>query len=116
MVTTRLVEWRGTLPRAVLLALVVSLVPLPVAAAAERPAGDSAPIAASIKKIAVTPGAAAPARGANSARRATQAGATRDGSFLRSKPGLVALAVMAAGVGYALYSTRNDRITSPGKE
>ena len=116
MVTTRLVEWRGRLPRAILLAVVVALMPLPVAAAAERPAGKSGPIKASITKIGVNAGTAGPARAAGSSRRATQSGPVRDTSFLKSKWGVVALAVMGVGVGYALYSTQNDRITSPGKE
>jgi hypothetical protein len=53
---------------------------------------------------------------ANTARRAQQTDSSRDSSFFKSKPGLAALAIMAAGVGYALYSTKNDRIKSPGKE
>ena len=116
MVITGSVGWRGRLPRAVLLAVVVSLTPLPVAAAEKRPAGESGPIKASIRNIAVEPGTAGPAKSTPTSRRARQSGPVRDGSFLKSRPGLLALAVMVAGVGYALYSTQNDRITSPGKE
>jgi hypothetical protein len=36
--------------------------------------------------------------------------------FFKTKPGIIALVVMGAGVGYALYSAQNDRIHSPGKE
>lgn len=116
MVTTRLVGWRGRLPRAVLLALVVSLMPLPVAAAEKGSKGESGPIKASIKAIGAERGADGPARVASASRLAKQSGPMRDGSFLKSKPGLLALAVMAVGLGYALYSSQNDRIKSPGKE
>ena len=37
-------------------------------------------------------------------------------SFFKKPVGIVILATLAAGVGYALYSTQNDRITSPAKK
>ena len=36
--------------------------------------------------------------------------------FFKSGPGMVAIAVMAVGTGYALYSASHDRIHSPGKQ
>ena len=51
-----------------------------------------------------------------SAAREARQTPQRDGSFFKTKTGLVALAVMAVGVGYAIYSTQEDRIKSPGKE
>lgn len=51
----------------------------------------------------------------NAARAARQT-PQRDGSFFKTRAGVVALAVMAIGVGYAIYSTQEDRIKSPGKE
>jgi hypothetical protein len=37
-------------------------------------------------------------------------------SFFKKPVGIVVLATLAAGVGYALYSTQNDRIISPAKK
>jgi hypothetical protein len=49
-------------------------------------------------------------------RRAEQATAGKASSgFLKSRAGAVALAVMAVGTGYAVYSAKHDRITSPAK-
>jgi hypothetical protein len=37
-------------------------------------------------------------------------------SFFRTRGGMAVLAVFAAGVGYALYSAKHDRIKSPAKQ
>jgi hypothetical protein len=37
------------------------------------------------------------------------------GSFFKSKAGVVTLALIAAGAGFALYSTSHDRVTSPNQ-
>jgi len=37
-------------------------------------------------------------------------------SFFKKPIGIAALITFAAGVGYAIYSTSNDRINSPGKK
>ena len=113
--TIRSVKWRGRLRRSVLVAVLIALLPLPSVAAERRPA-DAGPIRTSIKKIPVAVSTAVPATATHASRRSQQSGPERDSSFFKSKTGLVALAVLAGGVGYALYSTRNDRITSPGKE
>lgn len=39
-----------------------------------------------------------------------KAQATRSGSFFKTRTGLLVIAVMAAGTGYALYSAKEDRI------
>jgi hypothetical protein len=114
-VTLRPTEWRGGWARATTLALVISVIPLPLAAEESRPAGKTGPIKASIEKIAVKDTTNAHATRAV-AKRSQSTSPTQGGSFFKSKPGLIALAVMAAGAGYALYSAKNDRITSPGKE
>lgn len=111
--TLTLSEWHGGLPRAVLLALVMSLIPLRVAAADERPPSTPGPIKASIGKIALSDPAARTAR-VSATPRAQESG--RSGSFFKTKPGIFALAVMIVGTGYAVYSTQNDRIKSAGKE
>jgi hypothetical protein len=54
-------------------------------------------------------------------RRAEQAPASatttdlRSGSFLKSAAGIATLVVFGAGVAYAIYSSSNDRIKSPGR-
>lgn len=113
--TLRLNEWRGALPRAVMLAVVVALVPLPVAASDAKPAPKAKTIKASMQEMVARDVAAAPARPA--ARRAEQAGQSKESvGFFKTKPGMIALAVMVGGVGYALYSSQHDRITSAGKK
>ena len=57
-----------------------------------------------------------PAARSREARVATQSASGQDRSFFKTGPGILALAVMVAGTGYAIYSTQNDRIKSPGKE
>jgi hypothetical protein len=56
---------------------------------------------------------------ARSAAEAQQAPATatdlRSGSFFKSAAGVATLVIFAAGVGYALYSSSNDRIRSTGR-
>jgi hypothetical protein len=42
--------------------------------------------------------------------RTTQAQATKSGSFFKTRTGLLVIAVMAAGTGYAVYSAKQDRI------
>ena len=39
----------------------------------------------------------------------------RSGSFFKSKAGVLTLVIFGAGVGYALYSSSNDRIRSEGR-
>ena len=55
----------------------------------------------------------APAKTSSPVRAQSNGG--QSGSFFKSKPGILALAVMAAGAGYAVYSTQHDRIKSAGK-
>ena len=106
-----------------MLVLALALIPLPVAAsepASGAPAA-SAPTAktsqVSLKDGAARAAARTPLASTARARRAEQ-DSTGKGSpaFFKSKGGALALAVMVAGVGYALYSAKNDRITSPAKQ
>ena len=113
----RIMKWRGVTGRAVLLALAAALVPLPAAAAGAGPSAKPAKattIKASVDKIAATDFATAPAARRDAVR--TQSTGLGDRSFFKTKPGMIALAVMAAGVGYAVYSVKHDRITSPAKQ
>lgn len=103
------------LPRALALAVAMTVIPLPVAAADGRPA-KAGPIRASVAKFAATDAAAPRASRAKTTRRSAQDAPGQDRSFFKSRPGMLALAVMIVGTGYALYSAREDRITSPAKK
>ena len=100
-----------------MLGLAAALIPLPVAASEATPA----PTSPTTSQVSLKDGASraaartplAPAR----ARRAEQDSAGKDSpAFFKTRGGMVALAVMVVGVGYALYSAKNDRITSPAKK
>jgi hypothetical protein len=114
-VTVRLTEWRGGLPRAILLAVAATLIPLPVAASDVQPAPKAKTIKASMQDMVARDVAAM--RTPRAVRRAEQGDVSKESpAFFKTKPGIIALAVLAGGVGYALYSASHDRIHSPGKE
>ena len=139
--TLRLTRWRGWKGRAMMLALALALTPLPVVAsealpgnaassgndassgteAARRTTASSADTAktshVSLKEGAARAAARTPLASAPRARRAAQDAAGKDSpSFFKTPGGAVARAVMVLGVGYAVYSAKNDRITSPAKQ
>jgi hypothetical protein len=127
-VTIRLHLSRGALPRAVLLALIVTLVPLPVTAADNGKAPPAKP--SSLREAASTTpprDLATPETSSgsevqkimrSSARRSDQASnpATQSGGFFKSTPGIIVLSTLAVGMGYALYSAQHDRVSSQGKK
>ena len=115
--TVRIMAWRGFLPRAGLLAVILALVPLPVAAGDDAaPAKATTHIKVSMERMVARDIASAPVSSSRS-RPARQGQAAGNASgFFKSKPGIIALVVMAAGTGYALYSASHDRIHSPGKQ
>jgi hypothetical protein len=115
-VTLRIASWRGILPRAALLAASLALVPLPVAAADGAAAHKGSTIQRSMERIVARDLASAPASASRvrPARQGQNAGASS--GFFKTTPGVVALVVMAAGAGYAVYSASHDRIHSPGKQ
>jgi hypothetical protein len=122
-VTVRLTHWRGPLRRAVFVALVAALTPLPLAAASGQtatPASTSAKpktMQAAVHAAAVREAAVVAVPRAKSSARADQAGTEkRSPSFFRTGPGVVVLAVMVAGSGYAIYSASHDKINSPAKQ
>jgi hypothetical protein len=99
--------------RVLLLALAVAAAPLPVLAG-ETTATPPSPIKASIQKVVasrVVTLAKVPAAQANQASGTDLASP----SFFKSKAGVVALVATAVGIGFALYSTSNDRVKSPAK-
>lgn len=104
-----------------MLALALALIPLPAAASEPAPSKPAAPATkaktsqVSLKESVAR--AAAHTRLAPTARRAAQDSAGKDSpAFFKTKGGAVALAVMVLGVGYAIYSTQHDRITSPANQ
>jgi hypothetical protein len=112
-----------------MLALALALIPLPVAASeassgtpaasgpAAAPATNAKTLQVSLKDGAARAAARTPLAPAARARRGDQDAVGKDSpGFFKTKGGAVALAVMVLGVGYALYSTKNDRITSPAKQ
>lgn len=44
------------------------------------------------------------------ASKGTPAQATKSGSFFKTRTGLLVIAIMAVGTGYAVYSAKEDRI------
>ena len=107
--------WRSPVLRVSLLALAIAAAPLPALAGDATTTGSTpAPsIKTSMESILATQTLAAPA----AAARAPQSGTTDLGSksFFKSPAGIAALVALAAGVGYALYSTNNDRVKSPAR-
>jgi hypothetical protein len=54
---------------------------------------------------------------AKTARRADQSGTSKQSpGFFRTGAGAIALAVMAVGTGYAIYSASHDKVSSPGRK
>lgn len=103
--------WRWSLARVLVLAVAVALAPLPLAAAdhTSPPPGLKASAAkiASAQQL-VAPKAPVQARKDQGASTAGM----QSGSFFKTPAGIAVLAVLAAGTGYALYSTSHDRIHS----
>lgn len=100
-----------------MLALIAALIPLPVAAREATPAAKAKTSQVSLKD-GVARAAARTPLAVRPARRADQSSASgKDStSFFKTPTGAVALAVMALGAGYAVYSVTHDRITSPAKK
>ena|SRR5690349_6936012 len=113
----RVTRVRREIVRVLMLVAITSLVPLPVRAD-DTPSQRPAPtIKASAAAIVARDVAAVPVRGAR-VRRADQGTTSTTGStsFFKTRPGIIALTVMAVGTGYAVYSAQHDRIHSAGKK
>lgn len=110
-------SWSGEVMRAVLLVVIAALVALPAAASdATTTTGKAPVIKASMERIVARDLRATPDRPVvvRSARQGQSAGSSP--GFFKTRPGMIALVVMAAGTGYALYSAQHDRIHSAGKK
>lgn len=105
-------RWR--LARLVALALLIALAPLPVLAGEPGTAAGATSIRKSISTISATERlAATPSPAAQTGTTPADAGSP---GFFKKPVGIAVLATLAAGVGYALYSSKHDRITSAGKK
>jgi hypothetical protein len=101
--------------RVLVLAAAVVAAPLPsLAEEASPPAAAAAGLRVSVEK-AVAAEAAALAQ--PPAFRAQQEGGTDLGSksYFRTRAGVITLVLVGVGLGYALYSTSNDRVKSPAR-
>lgn len=98
------------------LVALTGLIPLPLVAGDTATTASVPTIKASMKQIVAREVTATPVR--TTVTRDDRQGANASGSpgFFRTKPGVIALAVMALGTGYAIYSAQHDRIHSPGKK
>lgn len=108
-------SWRRSLvPFTVALAVVVAPLPAMAGEPTARPANTPSIVAAAQQAVAAQVKAATPAtfRAQGNTTAKTDLGTA---SFFKSPAGIITLAVLGAGVGYALYSTSHDRIKSPGK-
>lgn len=113
--TARPTQWRGAVARAVLLAVTAALIPVPAIGADTKPAPNVKTIRASMQEAVAREAAKSPA--VRRAKRAEQDNPSgQSGNFFKTGPGIAALAVMAAGTGYAIYSASHDRIHSAGKK
>ena len=101
--------------RALVVALILTATPLPsFAGEPPAPAPPTPTLTALVQQAAaVTP--LAPARGKSSAAQSGKADLGSP-SFFKKPAGIAVLITLAAGVGYALYSTQHDRVHSAGKK
>lgn len=107
--------WRRPVVRAVLVSVAIVAAPLPcIAGEASSSALKPTPsIKASVANVLATQTLAT----RTGVARAQDKGTTDLGSksFFRTPGGIITLAALAAGVGYALYSTNHDRVKSPAR-
>ncbi len=104
-------RWR-LVARVLVLAIAIAAVPVPGLAQEKSPPASPTPgLQASIQKVA----ASTPVAPARTPAARTQTGTTASKPFMKSTAGIVMLAVLGAGVGYAVYSTSHDRIHSAAR-
>jgi len=105
--------------RAAMLAIAVTLVPLPLAAADTAAATPAQPLKTSIathakrEALATAPKTQPASRNQASAQQSSN---PHSAGFFRSPAGIACLAVIGAGTGYALYSASHDRIHSVARQ
>jgi hypothetical protein len=108
--------WRRPLVPVFALALALVVAPLPAMAGESTATATGAPsIAAAAQKAVaaqVTTKAPTQFRAQSDTSTKTDLGSS---SFFKSPAGIITLVVAGGCLGYALYSTSNDRVKSPGK-
>ncbi len=105
--------WRRPVARVLMLALAFGSAPIVcLAGPPPGPPSSSSQFAASIDK-AVQHEAGQLAKASPAAAAQQSAASPSSGGFFKSKAGMITIALMAAGTGYALYSTSHDRVKSP---
>jgi hypothetical protein len=98
-----------------MIAVAAALIPVPARGADSKSPPTAKTFRASMQDVVAHEVAKSPA--VRSATRAQQNNpSTESGNFFKTGPGIAALAVMAAGAGYAIYSASHDRIHSPAKK
>lgn len=105
------VLWRSRIVLLVALSVSIAFAPLPAAAGEPGQPVHRTNIQASIARIAATQPLAAQTQPAGSSGTDLQSGA-----FFKKPIGVVVLTALAVGVGFALYSTQHDRVSSAGKK
>ena len=115
IVRSHLRRWRH-IASPLLLALIVSSLPLPCAAQGIGKQVSGPGLKASIDKAARTTVLNAPASAGKVTAQATgQPPSSGKKSFFTTPAGVVVLAIVAAGTGYAIYSSSHDRIPPTGR-
>lgn len=115
--TLRFNRWRAGAGRAVPLVLAFALIAAPVAASEAAPPAKAKAGSSSLRQAAAREASRTSLKTTTGARRAEQAGTAKQSTtFFKTAPGMIALAVMAVGTGYAFYSWQHDRVTSPAKK
>ena len=107
--------WRPTW-RILALTVAIAAAPLPALAGEPTPPSASAPgISASIAKVAATETLATGLKPRVAASQQGGAPSTDLGSksFFKTPAGIIALVAAGVAVGFTIYSTSNDRISSP---
>ena len=107
-----LCRWRPALLAA--LVVTIALAPLPALAGEPSPPAKAPGIRASLAKLDLTERIAAP-RPPTARKQQTGQDDLRSASFFKTPLGIVVLATLGVGAGYAIYSTQHDRIHSAGK-
>lgn len=114
-------RWRGT-GRAGLFVLVTTLIPLTVTAAdpaaiTKTPTTATTSLHQAVAREAARAAVTTPMTADSTKRSADQSnGGSGAMHFLKSRPGMIAVTVMAIGTGYAVYSANHDRIVSAGRK
>jgi len=109
--------WFSTrLMRIVGLSAITALVPLPAVAGDPGSAKRTPSIRQSATEMVARDVSAAPVPPSRAREARQSSSSTSSTSFIKSRPGMIALAVVAAGTGYAIYSAQHDRIHSAGKK